>query len=84
MQNKQRIGLLFDMDGVIIDNHIYHYKAWQALAKTYDLDLNEEDYRNHMNGRTIGEVVRFLQKNASEEESELKRKSSIVIYINLF
>jgi len=84
MQNKQRIGLLFDMDGVIIDNHIYHYKAWQALAKTYDLDLNEEDYRNHMNGRTIGEVVRFLQKNASEEEVKRIGIEKEVLYRDLY
>lgn len=68
MQYKREIGLLFDMDGVIIDNHIYHYKAWQEIAKSYDLDLKADDYKNYINGRTIGEVVRFLQKGASEEE----------------
>ena len=84
MQNKQRIGLLFDMDGVIVDNHIFHYKSWQALAKNYDLDLNEEDYRNHMNGRTIGEVVRFLLKEASEEEVKKIGMEKEALYRNLY
>ena len=56
------------MDGVIVDNHIYHYNAWKAMAKNYDLDFNEEDYFNNMNGKEIGEVVRFLQNDASKQE----------------
>ena len=68
IQNKKKIGLIFDMDGVIVDNHIYHYNAWKAMAKNYDLDFNEEDYFNNMNGKEIGEVVRFLQNDASEQE----------------
>ena len=84
MYNTKRIGLLFDMDGVIVDNHIFHYKSWQALAKNYDLDLNEEDYRNHMNGRTIGEVVRFLQKDASEEEVKKIGIEKEVLYRDLY
>ena len=84
MQNKQRIGLLFDMDGVIVDNHIFHYKSWQVLAKSYNLNLNEEDYRNHMNGRTIGEVVRFLQKDASAEEVKKIGIEKEALYRNLY
>jgi|TARA_B110000090_G_scaffold199603_1_gene239694 beta-phosphoglucomutase len=84
MYNTKRIGLLFDMDGVIVDNHIFHYKSWQALAKNYDLDLNEEDYRNHMNGRTIGEVVRFLQKDVSEEEVKKIGIEKEVLYRDLY
>ena len=56
------------MDGVIVDNHIYHYNAWKAVAKNYGLDFTEEDYLNHMNGKVIREVVRFLQKDTSEQE----------------
>ena len=68
VQNKKKIGLLFDMDGVIVDNHVYHYNAWKAIAKNYNLDFNEKYYLNNMNGRAIREVVRFLQNDASEQE----------------
>ena len=68
IQNKKKIGLLFDMDGVIVDNHIYHYNAWKSIAKIYDLDVNEKDYLNNMNGKVIREVVRFLKNDASEQE----------------
>lgn len=34
---------LFDLDGVIIDTAIYHYRAWKRLAKELGFDLDEED-----------------------------------------
>jgi len=84
MHKTKKIGLVFDMDGVIVDNHIFHYKSWQVLAKNYNLNLNEEDYRNHMNGRTIGEVVRFLQKDASAEEVKKIGIEKEAFYRNLY
>ena len=84
MHKTKKIGLVFDMDGVIVDNHIFHYKSWQVLAKSYNLNLNEEDYRDHMNGRTIGEVVRFLQKDASAEEVKKIGIEKEAFYRNLY
>ncbi len=46
-------GLLFDMDGVIVDNHKYHLGAWIEFSKRHGFDLNEEEYKRHINGRTI-------------------------------
>ena len=68
IQKKKKIGLIFDLDGVIVDNHIYHFNAWKVVAENYDLNFNEEDYLNNINGKTIGEFVRFLQNDASEQE----------------
>ncbi|NQW27675.1 MAG: HAD family phosphatase [Flammeovirgaceae bacterium] len=64
----KKIGFIFDMDGVIVDNHLFHYQAWEALAKTYHLNLDSNDYRNHINGRTIGEIVKYIKKDATEKE----------------
>ncbi len=84
MQNKKKIGILFDMDGVIVDNHIYHYNAWKAVAKNYGIDFNEEDYLNHMNGKVIREVVRFLQKDASEQDVRKIGMEKEICYRSLY
>lgn len=51
------IGLIFDMDGVIVNNHKYHYLSWQQLAGNHDVKIDEEFYREKMNGRTLMELM---------------------------
>jgi beta-phosphoglucomutase len=33
---------LFDLDGVIVDTAVYHYKAWKRLANSLGFDFTEE------------------------------------------
>ncbi len=54
------IGIIFDMDGVVVDNHHYHLKAWQAFCKKYGLPLTEDDYRDNINGRTAPAIMAYL------------------------
>ena len=54
------IGLLFDMDGVIVDNHLYHYQTWEIICKKYGKPLSAESYKQNLNGRTLNEVVQFI------------------------
>ncbi len=54
------LGIIFDMDGVIVDNHEYHYKAWEILGEKYNIQLDAETYKENLNGRTLREVVRFV------------------------
>lgn len=35
-------GILFDLDGVIVDTAVYHYKAWRRLANELGFDFDEE------------------------------------------
>src|SRR5476649_252505 len=34
---------IFDLDGVIVDTAVYHYKAWKRLANSLGFDFTEED-----------------------------------------
>lgn len=34
---------IFDLDGVIVDTAVYHYKAWKRLANEIGFDFTEED-----------------------------------------
>lgn len=56
------IGLIFDMDGVIVDNNDFHYKAWQQLAAQHDIAIDEDFYREKMNGRTLDELMDVVFK----------------------
>jgi beta-phosphoglucomutase len=34
---------LFDLDGVLVDTAIYHFKAWRQLAQTLGIEFTEHD-----------------------------------------
>ncbi|MFT4738063.1 MAG: beta-phosphoglucomutase [Cyclobacteriaceae bacterium] len=64
------IGLIFDMDGVIVDNNQYHYRAWKQMCDAHGKAIDENIYREQMNGRTLAELVNFIfDKEMSKEEA---------------
>lgn len=40
---KEIKGILFDLDGVLVDTAKYHYQAWGALAASLGFSFSEED-----------------------------------------
>ena len=69
----KKFGLIFDMDGVIVNNHLFHYKSWQKVCEKYGKPLSETAYKDNLNGRTLNEVVQFI----FDEDLPLERIRSI-------
>ncbi|MGE3611098.1 MAG: HAD family hydrolase [Bacteriovoracaceae bacterium] len=61
-------GFLFDMDGVVVDNHHFHFKAWMEFAHQYNFYLDEQIYRDQYNGKTNRDLFEMIFKNPSVEE----------------
>ena len=61
-------GIIFDMDGVVVDNHQYHFKTWMALSKKYNFELNAQIYRDHYNGKTNSDLMRMIFGQLSDPE----------------
>lgn len=40
---SQITACIFDLDGVIVDTAVYHYRAWKRLANELGFDFTEED-----------------------------------------
>jgi beta-phosphoglucomutase len=49
---KKIKAAIFDMDGVVVDNHQYHYQAWSEFCHKHHYPLTEEIYRDKFNGKT--------------------------------
>ncbi len=65
-----KIGLLFDMDGVIVDNHIFHYQAWKQFFEKYNIPLTEDAYKHTINGRTLINIIReYFGEGMTEEDA---------------
>lgn len=81
----RRIGIIFDMDGVIVNNNSYHYQAWKQLAAKYGKEINPDNYREHMNGRTLDELMEYIfnEPMPKEKAREIGMEKE-AIYRNLY
>lgn len=61
-------GFIFDMDGVVVDNHEYHFKAWMEFARKYRFPLDEKIYRDKFNGKKNDELFKMIFGKISEDE----------------
>ena len=61
-------GFIFDMDGVIVDNHRYHFKAWMAFATKHKFELNEKIYRETFNGKTNTDLFKMIFGEISQTQ----------------
>lgn len=66
-------GFIFDMDGVVVDNHPYHFSAWMEFSKKHNYPLTEEIYRDRFNGKTNADLFPMMFGNISE--SDIKKYS---------
>lgn len=65
-------GAIFDMDGVVVDNHRYHFQAWMEFAKKHKFELNDQIYRDTFNGKTNADLFAMIfGKLTKEKEHEL-------------
>lgn len=65
-------GVIFDMDGVIVDNHRYHFSAWMEFSQRYNFELNEEIYRDKFNGKTNVDLFKMVFGDEITED-EIKK-----------
>lgn len=63
-------GVIFDMDGVLIDSYQPHFVSWQETAAQYGLQLTEEQFRETF-GQTSGSIIRQLWGDGCLSEEEI-------------
>jgi beta-phosphoglucomutase len=71
---------IFDLDGVIVDTAVYHYRAWKRLANELGFDFTEEDNEKLKGVSRVQSLELILQwghitKTASEKEELAARKN---------
>ena len=58
---SQVVAVIFDLDGVIVDNMGYHRKAWGLFLEKYAPKINLADFSRHF-GKTNQELLRLIFK----------------------
>lgn len=60
-------GVIFDVDGVLVDSYQAHFETWQATARRHGYDCTEPEFALAF-GRTAREVIRESWDNTLSEE----------------
>ena len=56
---QERLGVIFDIDGVLLNSYKMHYECWRAIAEQHALTLSEKDF-DSLFGRRGSDIVREI------------------------
>ncbi len=81
-------GLIFDLDGVIVDTAKYHYLAWKELADSLGIRFTKQD-NERLKGvsrvRSLEIILEIGQKNPSQAQRQaylVQKNDRYLEYIN--
>ncbi len=52
-------GVIFDMDGVIVDSGAAHAASWRAVARKHGIEISDEQFRRTF-GRPSRDIIRII------------------------
>jgi beta-phosphoglucomutase len=71
------LAFLFDLDGVIVDTAVFHYKAWKKMANSLGFDIDEE-FNETLKGISRMDSLEAILKHGNLELSETEKLSLAV------
>ena len=72
------IACIFDLDGVIVDTAVYHYKAWRRLANQLGFDFTLEQNEELKGISRIDSLKKILSWGAlNKSESEMQSLATL-------
>ncbi len=70
MSTAQLRGVIFDMDGVLVDSHAVHRKAWRRFFHTLGRDLEDSELDFILDGRKRKDILRHFLGDCPDSEFE--------------
>lgn len=61
-------GVIFDLDGVVVDSHPVHKRSWKIFLQTLGREISEEDLEFVLDGRKKEEILRHFLGDLSMEQ----------------
>jgi beta-phosphoglucomutase len=61
-------GVIFDLDGVIVDSHPAHKKAWRTFFHSIGKQVSEDDLAFVLEGRKREDILRHFLGDLDEEQ----------------
>lgn len=67
-QQQYNFGVVFDVDGTMVNNTPYHRQAWFDLCGRYDIEMDDTLYLEKVHARSNDKIVANLFGDAANEE----------------
>jgi beta-phosphoglucomutase len=67
MNKDSTLGIIFDLDGTLIDSESVHLKLYQQLALKIGYKLSDQEYMLNLRGMTDSETFRYLLQKTDKE-----------------
>ena len=77
-------GVVFDMDGTLVDNMDFHHQAWLDFLAGYDIHFTEAEFQEKNVGIITEIVPKFFTRTLSREEIITLGKEKEAVYRNLY
>lgn len=76
---------IFDMDGVLVNNHNVHLDAWEAYCAKYNLPFNRDTFAQQYFGKTNADILSaLLNTTLTPAQIELMGEEKEELYRNLY
>ena len=76
---------IFDMDGVIVDNHIYHVKSWAEFCRAKNIPFDEGTFRTKYFGKNTRDTFNgLLDYPLTKEEINTLGEEKETIYREIY
>lgn len=61
-------GAIFDLDGVIVDTVLFHFRAWRKMFSEYGKNFTFQDYKEKVDGIPRVDGARAILEDIPEDE----------------
>jgi beta-phosphoglucomutase len=82
VSSLEHLGVVFDMDGVLVDSAEPHFRSWQELAKENGVEVTREQFGSTF-GRHNRDIIPLLFGSVSEERLKALSERKEEIYREL-
>jgi beta-phosphoglucomutase len=65
---SMEIGVIFDMDGVLVDSAAPHHESWRRVAAQHGIGVSEADFKRCF-GRPSRDIVRVIWGEETDDEA---------------
>lgn len=78
------MALIFDMDGVVVDNHNWHFKAWIEFGKRHTIEITKDEFRKHFGSTNHVIMCSLFGNKLTEDEIITLGEEKEKIYRELY
>lgn len=77
-------GIIFDMDGTIVDSLPYHYKAWKIFFKENKVENFSERLKDYKGGGTLDLLIAVYGDKYSRKELKIMTDDKEIIFREIY